>query len=248
MTGPSSPLSNPLAHLCDDYVLGLLSQTEARLIDELITRDPAVAARIGALRDQLLPLDLTAKPQELPADIRARIAEHMTASADQDEESAPLLIPTPSAPRAAANLPHRPARWATGLVAASAFGLVIGLGAGWMRPLPEPSVVAVLLDAAGTPQAVIEDYGDDTATVRFVAEVTVPQDRTLQVWTLPSQEMGPVSLGVLERGAAQRLRFDDLPQPAAQQLYEVTLEPLGGSPTGRPTGPIIGKGFAAPQI
>lgn len=31
---------------------------------------------------------------------------------------------------------------------------------------------------------------------------------------------------------------------AAGQLYEITLEPSGGSPTGRPTGPIQVKGFA----
>ena len=57
-----------------------------------------------------------------------------------------------------------------------------------------------------------------------------------------------MSLGVLEGTRAARLAFGDLPDPGAEQLYEVTLEPQGGSPTGRPTGPIIGKGLAAPQL
>ena len=35
-----------------------------------------------------------------------------------------------------------------------------------------------------------------------------------------------------------------LPEPKAGQLYEITLEPAPGSPTGRPTGPILVTGFA----
>ena len=40
------------------------------------------------------------------------------------------------------------------------------------------------------------------------------------------------------------VRNPDLPQPAAGQLYEITLEPAGGSPTGLPTGPVVGVGNA----
>ena len=138
------------------------------------------------------------------------------------------------------------------MIAAALVGLAVGFGfgfgGGWLRPMPEPVVVAVLLDAQGVPQAVVEDFGNDTATVRFVTDIDVPADRSLQVWTLPSEDMGPVSLGVLEGTRAARLAFGDLPDPGAEQLYEVTLEPQGGSPTGRPTGPIIGKGLAAPQL
>ncbi len=32
-----------------------------------------------------------------------------------------------------------------------------------------------------------------------------------------------------------------LPPPKREQLYEITLEPAGGSPTGKPTGPIIAR-------
>jgi anti-sigma-K factor RskA len=245
MTSSTTPaISDALAALSDEYVLGLLSSTEAHLIEELAARDPALAARIGALRDQFLPLDLSATPRDVAESFRAGLTEKL-ASLPQDDDI--LLTRAPKVP-VAANLPRRPLRLASGLVAACALGIAVGLGGGLLRPVPDPLVVAVLLDADGVPQAVVEDYGNDSATVRFVADVAVPADRTLQVWTLPSQDMGPVSLGVLERGAAQRLTFDDLPRPAAQQLYEVTLEPLGGSPTGRPTGPIIGKGFAAAQI
>lgn len=97
------------------------------------------------------------------------------------------------------------------------------------------------------PQAVIEDYGDDTAEVRFLVEPQVPPDRTLQVWTLPSALTGPTSLGVLSATGRERLVGPDLPAPQPAQLYEITLEPRGGSPSGRPTGPIVGKGLAVPN-
>ena len=56
--------------------------------------------------------------------------------------------------------------------------------------------------------------------------------------------MGPTSLGLLTPGETVTLDFAKLPMPLEQQLYEITLEQQGGSPTGRPTGPILAKGFA----
>lgn len=233
-------LSDEIIALSDEYVLGLLSPTETVLIEEVMARDPELDRRVGKLRDDLLPLDQSAKPQELPHDFADRVQGMLA----RQELLRPLTATRLARP---ANLPSKPAKWSLGLIAASLVGLAVGFGVGGFRPAPQPTVVAVLLDAQGVPQAVIDDYGNDTATLRFVADITVPDDRTLQVWTLPIKQMGPISLGTLDRTAATRLSFQDLPTPSAQQLYEVTLEPLGGSPTGRPTGLIIGKGFAVSQ-
>jgi anti-sigma-K factor RskA len=82
--------------------------------------------------------------------------------------------------------------------------------------------------------------------VRLLRDFDVPEGKTFQVWTLPSQEMGPVSLGLIDRARSVRLQGPSLPAPRNDQLYEITLEQQGGSPTGRPTGPIIAKGFARP--
>jgi hypothetical protein len=50
----------------------------------------------------------------------------------------------------------------------------------------------------------------------------------------------------LPRGEVARrmvsLRLEGLPAPGPNQLFEITLEPATGSPTGRPTGPILMKG------
>ncbi|MBZ4690207.1 MAG: anti-sigma factor [Cereibacter sp.] len=217
--------------MADDYVLGLMEPLEAVRFEARMEREPALARAVAQARDRLLPLDLSAPEAALPPGFVERVRAAIAAE--------------PPAP-AAANLPGPPARrWVPAL--AACVGLLAGLVLGWQRPEPEPLVIAVLLDDRGVPQAMVEDYGDDTAQVRFLADVAVPPDRTMQVWTLPSAEMGPVSLGILTEAAATRLEGPPLPRPAGQQLYEITLEPLGGSPTGRPTGPILGKGRAALQ-
>ena len=95
----------------------------------------------------------------------------------------------------------------------------------------------------------IEDFGNDAAKVTPLVDVAVPADRSLQLWTLPTKDMGPVSISVLEGWRTATVEGPGLPGPREEQLYEITLEPLGGSPTGRPTGPILGKGFAkAPRM
>lgn len=126
-----------------------------------------------------------------------------------------------------------------------AASLILAFGLAWnLTRKVEPVVVAVLLNEAGEVQAVVEDFGNDTATIRLLADFTVPAGKTIQVWTLPSREMGPMSLGLLEDTHSTRLSGSALPRPHDAQLYEITLERAGGSPTGRPTGPILAKGFA----
>ncbi|WP_405404558.1 anti-sigma factor domain-containing protein [Paracoccus sp. Ld10] len=242
-----SVFQDDVAAFADDYVLGLMSPTEADLFEALIAADPALSAHVARLRDQLLPLDLSAEAMALPADFSSRVGAII---AQTPQDAAPAPTPMSSDPTmipVAANMPRAPRRWLTGLAASLVLGLALGFGGAMQRPVPAPQVVAVLLDNEGQPRAVIEDYGNETAQIRFVSDVDVPQGFSIQAWTLPSAEMGPQSLGVLDGPRAAALVGPELPGPADAQLYEITLEPEGGSPTGRPTGPVIAKGLAAAQ-
>lgn len=222
------------AALADNYVLGLMEPMEEAAFEARLAKDSALARTVAQARDRLLPLDLSAPEVSVPPGFAARVRAAIEAE------------PPSAVGPVAANLSTAPSR-RRALALAASLGLLAGVVLGWQRPDPAPVVVAVLLDDAGVPQAVVEDYGNDTAEVRFLADVAVPPDRTMQVWTLPSAQMGPVSLGLLPGPTATRLEGPSLPRPAGRQLYEITLEPIGGSPTGRPTGPILGKGLAALQ-
>ena len=226
-------MSADLDARADAYVLGLMDERTEAELDLALADDSDWAAAVARARDRLLPLDMTAA--ELPG--AARLWDGIVPQLQRQP-------PQPS--RAVANLSTSPRRLVPlGLVAAA--GLLAGalLGGQWFAP--SPVVIAVLMDGNGAATAVIEDFGAANARIRFVNDVAIPADRQMQVWTLPSAEMGPISLGLLTAAKAETLDPPALPKPGKGQLYEITLEPLGGSPTGRPTGAILAKGLAALQ-
>ena len=68
--------------------------------------------------------------------------------------------------------------------------------------------------------------------------VDVPADKALQFWTKAGNWSAPVSLGLVKPGHSLKVPAGQLPALQPNQLFELTLEPRSGSPTGRPTGPI----------
>jgi anti-sigma-K factor RskA len=229
--------------LVDEYVLGLIEGADRAAFELRLEEEPDLRAAVARSRDRFVELDLTAPALALDEALWtpvARLKGEVGRTIGRGD--------TPPAPPA--NLPHAPPGRVRGYfrtAAAAGIGLMIGAGLSFTTLQPDPIVLTVLVDAAGAPLAVVEDFGRMEARVRFVADVAVPEGRQMQVWTLPSPETGPVSLGLLRGPAGQVLRGPDLPRPAEGQLYEITLEQPGGSPTGRPTGPVVAKGFAAAQ-
>ena len=105
-------------------------------------------------------------------------------------------------------------------------------------------MVAVLLDG-DKPGAVVQAFADGRVVLVPLTAVDVPAGRAIEVWTLPSRERGPVSVGLMDRARTLPLSLKDLPATKPDQLFEMTLEPATGSPTGRPTGPVLFKGNTA---
>ncbi|TNC51967.1 anti-sigma factor [Rubellimicrobium rubrum] len=225
----------------DLYVLGLLDPAEQAQAEQRIESDQAFAVLVAAAARRLAPIDDTAEPVPLPDGAWERLERRL---ASPVELAAPPLRP---ADRPAANLNRSVWRMVLGVAAA----LLLTLGLAWpfLTGLPssrtEPAAIAVLLDPEGAPFALIEDFGGGEVTVTTLASYEVPAGESLQVWTKWSEEVGPVSLGVLDEFTGAPVGAEGLPQPIAGQLYEITLEEEGGSVTGRPTGPILGVGRAS---
>ncbi len=221
-----------------DYVLGLLDGPERLAFEARLAEDPALAAAVSRVQQQLQALDDTALPQPASPALWQAIERDIAAAAPA---ASGTVIPM-----ARRRLPQPAWR---GLMAASvavALGLGYFTGAG-MNTAPQPVMVAVLLNESDAgPGAIVEAYADDTVRLLPLENFDVPAGQVLQVWTLPDAQTGPVSLGTLTDRGAMTLAGPDLPPPQAGQLYEITIEPAPGSPTGRPTGPILVKGFAKP--
>jgi anti-sigma-K factor RskA len=111
-----------------------------------------------------------------------------------------------------------------------------------------PKLVAVLSAPDGRAAAIVNAYADGTVQLVPLDEIPVPEGRVLEVWTLQTRERGPVSLARMERARTLKLDLRGLSAAQVGHLFEITLEPAGGSPTGRPTGPILMKGLAATRL
>src|SRR5687767_8447358 len=123
----------------------------------------------------------------------------------------------------------------------AALVLAVGLGFAIRAARQQPVMIAVLLDGdrAG---AVVHTFADGRHVLLPLTSIEVPRGRALQVWTLPSRERGPVSVGLMNQARTLELSLENLPATRPDQLFEITLEPESGSPTGRPTGPVLFKG------
>jgi len=110
---------------------------------------------------------------------------------------------------------------------------------------PPPSYLAVLSDPKTQKPMLLVSAGrkSDLLWVKTLDPAIHVADRSLELWAVPKSG-APISLGVVSVDEKAMLK---LVAVADQSLAEisalaVSLEPMGGSPTGAPTGPILFSG------
>lgn len=229
--------------LAGDYVLGLMDDPERAAFEAAVKSDAELASVVDQLVSRMASLDDSVTPVVASANLWSRIETAIAATAQTRTSADVLSLPRRNA--APANL-----RSWYALAASVVLALGIGYAAGGlMQASPAPTVIAVLLDQTdASPAVIVEAFADDSVHLVPLDSFAVPEGQIMQVWTLPDAATGPVSLGTLTSSQDIRLNGPKLPLPQDGQLYEITLEPAPGSPTGRPTGPILVKGFAKPPI
>jgi anti-sigma-K factor RskA len=116
-------------------------------------------------------------------------------------------------------------------------------------PAPTTQYLVVLVaPSSQAPGWVVQASDNRTIELLPLGQDPVPEGMALQFWTKGEQWQAPVSLGLVKPGAANRVPLQSLPPLEPNQLFELTLEKAGGSPTGRPTGPIKFIGRAVKVI
>ena len=233
--------------LAAEYALGTLDAADHALAGRLMAGNEAFREAVARWRDRLAPLDDTAAPLTPTPSLWDRIE---TALPMQGTAHA---LPRKQAPALAdrlAALWHNLDFWRPLGLASALGGLVmaVALAAILGRGPVSPVYVAVLNTGDGRAAAVVNAYADGTVELIPLAPIDVPGDRIIEVWTLQSREQGPVSIGRIDRAKRLKLDLSRLSRPETNHLFELTLEPPGGSPTGKPTGPILMKGLAARGI
>jgi anti-sigma-K factor RskA len=232
--------------LAIDYVLGLAEGAALERAERLAVTDALFKALVADWQGRLNELDRTA-PEIAPKTLNfEQISDALDAPA-RTEVRKPLPA---SGVRWWSDLWHSTAFWRP---AAMAAGLAAVLLAGAMttnlgKPPLQPVYVAVLQTAEGRAGAVVNAYADGMVTLVPLETIGVPEGRILEVWTLQNREQGPVSIGRIDKARSLKLDLKTLRTPDVGHLFEITLEPAGGSPTGKPTGPILMKGLASTAL
>lgn len=228
--------------LAGEYVLGVLTPEQDARLERRLREDGALAAAVRAWERRLDGLTEVAAPVAAPEALWRRIEAHL---------DGPRLVAPSRLARAADSwerLWESVALWraATAAATAAALGLAVLLLLRGPGDEAAPAFVAVLqAPGEARPGYLVEvDVDRGLALVPLVRR-EVEEGRVLQFWTLIDPASGPVSLGLVPPGETVRLPAGVVPEVRSDQLFELTLEPSGGSPTGRPTGPIQFVGRAA---
>lgn len=231
-----SPNENDDLLIAGEYVLGVLDGAERDTFERRTSREPKLREHVAYWQERFADLDKSIAPKDVPPALWTKIE-----AALGSKQTMLRAGPTFSEWLWTSLGFWRGASFA-GALASLVLAVSIGLLAG--RATPQPQIVAVMLTPEGVPGAIAEVHYDGRINVIPIHDFPVPKGKTLQVWTLWDKEKGPISVGLIERTRQALFHRADLPA-ATQQIYEITLEPEGGSPTGRPTGPVLVKGFGA---
>jgi len=207
--------------LAAEYVLGTLRGPARKRFEQWRDDSPLIDRRVNAWEDRFVHLAL-ALPPVSPSPrtwegIEKRIAAHTQAA-------------------------KKPIPWRALAAAIVLFAVIGSVFAVWQTGLfiaMNPLVTIAAQD--GSPLWRI-DITDDHSRMRAVALNTsaLHPGKSLELWALPDGK-APVSLGVLpDNGKMDReLTANQREALRVSAKVAVSLEPLGGSPTGGPTGPVL---------
>lgn len=240
-----------LQTLADEFAFGLLEAeaadaVAARIADPATPEDRELARLVGAARDRILPIDLSAPLVPTSEDLWTRIERDLPGVQREPLRRPPEEEGVVSLDAARE---RRRAPWKRPALASMAAALLLAAGLAWqLYGIRSPEVLVVLVNDAGSAVAVLEAYADNSVLVTPLLDANPGAEQSLQLWTKPDPDGPPVSVGVLDTSARVKVPGPQLPTPSENQLYEITIEPAGGSPTGLPTGPVFGVGNAQAPV
>lgn len=236
MTDASPPMTDEERPLAGEYVLGVLDTAERAEAQARIAAEPAFARAVQWWEAHLTPMAADIASAEPSAGLWPRIAN---------------LIGDPARPSLWNNTRVWRGVSAGALVLAAASVAVLVLTP---RQAPPPVVapvappaaaeVALIKDPTTSKPALVAtlDHATDKLILMPVAMV-MPSQRDAELWIIPDGQ-APISLGVIPQDAPARIAMPSGLRGAG--AYTATLaitdEPMGGSPSGAPTGSVRAAG------
>ena len=223
-----------LAHrLAAEYVVGTLRGRARRRFEGWMREDAALAAIVRQWEDGLTPLAARVAPVEPPARVWRAIEARIAASR--------------VAPRG--SFWSSLAFWRTfgsvaGGLAVMLMALFLWLSQG---PRGEPLFIAVLTTADQDPHVLVSMHSPDILRVRMVKPVPDGEGHDLQLWVVAGKDEMR-SLGVMPNHDGDTIIHLTSADPRVRgaRALAITLEPRGGAPQGKPSGPPVLTGPIIP--
>jgi anti-sigma-K factor RskA len=229
-----------------EYVLGTLRGPARRRFERLVRGDAALRAEQYFWEARLGRLSGAVRPVVPPPRVWLSLQRRIEAG-----NTVPLRRP-------AATKPVPMWRIWGGMAAAAAVVAVVMLSRPGVAPVSPPEVpVAQIKPPSAAPVYVAQlkvpdssmqwtlhvSPGQDQITVAAAGDYPALGEHSMELWWISPQ--GPVAIGLLPVQGDGSLKLP--PQMVAQAgvTFAVSLEPQGGSPTGKPTGPVLTSGQVA---
>jgi anti-sigma-K factor RskA len=205
--------------LASEYVLGTLTGGARRRFDALLPAHPSLRQAVANWEARLLPMALKAEPVQPQARVWGAI-EGKLGWAEPASKAASSL-----------RLRFWQAFAAVATVAAVVLGTTTHTG-------PTEAPMIVVLHATKGTETLVAGLSQDRQqlSIQPLQKVSLTSDQSLELWAL-KKAGPPASLGVIAADKLTALRRKTL--PGDTKGLAVTLEPLGGSPHGAPTGPVL---------
>jgi anti-sigma-K factor RskA len=214
-----------LDRLAAEYTLGTLRGGARRRFERLCIASAAARGAVYRWEDHWSALSRTVPPVEPSPQVWAAVSRRLFGD-DATAGSAP-----------------RVRRWRAWQLAAAAGLVAVAL------------IVGLIMRQAAPPLQTLVVLGTDTAhpvwrlerrlpltalTIQVIGTVPEAVGRSYELWALPRGGV-PVSLGLLPAAGSAERTLSERQRTAllAADKVAVSVEPVGGSPTGSPTGPIV---------
>ena len=222
-----------------EYVLGVLPADERAVAARRIATEPDFARFVDAWEVRLASMADAFDPVEPPASTKQKIDARLFAAAGSSASRAGLWSSL--------------ALW-RGLTVATLLALAAYVGLTYTNlPFSQPPG----LQQPGAAQRFVASLAHDDTDVRYLViydgskrDVALshvagdrPAGRDFELWAIDG-DAPPVSLGVIPAGSSVHLTLDETVGETIDQgaVFAITAEPLGGSPSGAPTGPVLAAG------
>jgi anti-sigma-K factor RskA len=216
--------------LAGEYVLGTMRGRARQRFESFAASDPVLSDVVSQWQRFLDPLTERVAPIAPPSRVWTRIEARLGHTGPAASVWSSLAF----------------WRWVGAGFAAAAvtlFAVTIGL-----RQLPaerEPMMVAVLATPEQDPRIVVEQPKDGMLRLRMVKPWVGMTQNDLELWVIP-KEGKPRSLGVVPWDRDGEVRMANLEARLQEGVaFAISKEPLGGSPSGQPTGPVLCSGMIA---